>query len=173
MNEKTIKAINILSEKGIPFKLNMLEDGKCSILTTTPINELLADAGIIDSDMQPSKVYKEGVIPVSLGEMTNDEIEFEDSLPFPLCNDVAVMRRMNNLTACKVADIIGEAAYEATNALLSYLTECNAHIAYAAKETAVSEAKEEMCRIVDREENYNGDNECCSTSGGGHCKCHR
>lgn len=168
--EKTIKVINVLNEKGIPFKLNTLENGGFSILTKVPIDDLLIDAGVVDNT---SKVYKEGMTPVSLGEMTSKEIKFEESLPFPMCYDIAVMREMNDTAAYKVADIIGEAAHEATNVLLNYVAECIAHISHDATIAAVSEAKEEMCKIIDKGDNYNEHHECCSTPGGGHCKCNR
>lgn len=174
MNKKTEEIIAKLEEKGIPFNIEMLANGRVIISSQIPIDGILNDIGIVkNNNIEPSIEDTMDDFNIEYCGLTDHEVAFETTLPRPLGNDVMVMRRLNDSVADKITNIISGAVREATDELLSYLTECNAHIAYAAKETAVNEAKEEMCRIVDRKENYNGNDECCSTSGGEHCKCHR
>lgn len=172
MNNKTEELITKLEEKGIPFKLNMFEDGTFEIHSDVPLDDVFNEVGVINkNNVAPRDFIKD--FNIEYRGLTNHEVDYEESLPYPLGADVILMRQLNDSVSDKITNIISNAVREATDELLSYLTECTAHISHSAKELAVSEVKEEMCRIVDREENYNGDNECCSTSGGGHCKCHR
>ena len=173
MNKKTEELITKLEEKGIPFNIEMLENGRIIVSSQVPLDSILNEVGIVNENSEEVSEDRMDDFNIEYRGLTDHEVKFETALPYPLGNDVMMMRRLNDSVADKIANIISDAAREATDELLSYITECNAHIAYAAKVTAVAEAKEEMCRIIDKEENYNGNDECCSTSDRGHCKCHR
>ena len=145
------KLIDACSSRNIPIKIGVgMNNGDIKVSTPEPIDDSINK--IQSEDKSNDFTISDGNEPfmanLDYPGLTDEEVEFEHTLPEPLRHDILVMRRFNESVAEKISNIAKDAVYNATNELLSYLTEATAHIAVSTKETT----KIEMCRIIDKEE---------------------
>lgn len=145
------KLIDACSSRNIPIRIGVgMNNEPISVSTPEPINDIIDKIKSEDksNDFIVTRTDDEFMANLDYPGLTDEEVEFEHTLPEPLRHDILVMRRFNESVAEKISNIAKDAVYNATNELLSYLTEATAHIAVSTKETT----KMEMCRIIDKEE---------------------
>lgn len=146
------KLIDACSSRNIPIKIGAgMNNELITVSTPEPIDDIIDKIKSEDksNDFIVNRIDDDQFMAnLDYPGLTDEEVEFEHTLPEPLRHDILVMRRFNESVAEKISNIAKEAVYNATNELLSYLTEATAHIAVSTKETT----KMEMCRIIDKEE---------------------